>query len=282
MPAANHRSAPAEPRTTRPRRAPRTGLYVPETRRQRHAMVGWHSAGPGRRSIPMTAPIWVPHGAGRLRLRMCHGGSTSGRSAGAVSETGCRGGCPRWRLGGVLAGDRVRQARRPHGGRSGPTTVFPYPAYARAVTNSAHRASGRAASRTGQTGRTVARRRSRPGAPKTASATACGALVCSLAQSRNEERKPCSVQRFPNSGLRTWARVVACIALPARVGAGNTSRPDCAGSERPPAALQGPSRFSSPNPFQSAADSTRSHAVRNVGTRDGRTAAVGSPPRRAT
>ena len=41
-------------------------------------------------------------------------------------------------------------------------------------------------------------------------------------------------------------------------------------------------RFSAPSPFQSAAASTRSHAVRNVGTRDGRTAAVGSPPRRAT
>ena len=30
-----------------------------------------------------------------------------------------------------------------------------------------------------------------------ASATACGTLVCSLAQSRNEERKPCTVQRAP-------------------------------------------------------------------------------------
>ena len=41
-------------------------------------------------------------------------------------------------------------------------------------------------------------------------------------------------------------------------------------------------RFSGPRPFQSAAASTRSHAARNVGTRDGRTAFVGSPPRRAT
>ena len=37
-------------------------------------------------------------------------------------------------------------------------------------------------------------------------------------------------------------------------------------------------RFSGPRPFQSAAASTRSHAARNVGTRDGCTAFVGSPP----
>ena len=36
-----------------------------------------------------------------------------------------------------------------------------------------------------------------------ASATACGTLVCSLAQSRNEERKPCTVQRSPYGRLTT-------------------------------------------------------------------------------
>ena len=40
-------------------------------------------------------------------------------------------------------------------------------------------------------------------------------------------------------------------------------------------------RFFAPSPFHVAPASTRSHAVRNVGCLDCRTAAVGSPPQRA-
>ena len=40
-------------------------------------------------------------------------------------------------------------------------------------------------------------------------------------------------------------------------------------------------RFFAPSPFHVDPASTRSHAVRNVGSLDCRTVAVGSPPRRA-
>ena len=65
-----------------------------------------------------------------------------------------------------------------------------------------------------------------------ASATACGTLVCSLAQSRNEERKPCTRRTAASRRAPASSRASGDPRAP---GPGSTSRQDCTGLWHVPA-----------------------------------------------
>ena len=85
---------------------------------------------------------------------------------------------------------------------------------------------------------------------------------------------PCSLDPVARLSAMTGARMTITSAR--RIWSRRRSRmgPQYRSRARRP--------FSVPSPFHLAAASTRSHAVPNVGTRNGRRATVGSPPRRAS